>query len=169
VLRLVPQGRAALIRGRALNRVQNLELRRQIQTLRREYGADFVRTGSPYNFLMLNEKPGCWAAIDRVIIGPDLRLYPCDAFKRIDAAELVGTEDWSSLTRSSLPECWKRSPYLEAVRTYLTTDFAAPCDSCRLVEKCASGCLAQKVIAYSTLEKRPDPDCVGPSFQGDTA
>lgn len=169
VLRLVPQGRAALVRDRALNRVQNLELRRQIQALRTKHGRDFVRTGSPYNFLMLNDSPACFAAIDRLIIGPDLRLYPCDAFKRIGAEELVKTEEWSCLTGRSLPDCWRRSPYLEAVRTYLTTDFEDPCASCKLLEKCVSGCLAQKTIAYGSLAKKPDPDCLGPSFQGDSA
>jgi radical SAM protein with 4Fe4S-binding SPASM domain len=169
VLRLVLQGRAALIQHRALNRVQNLELRRQIQSLRKEHGYDFIRTGSPYNFLMLNDKPGCWAAIDRLIIGPNLELYPCDAFKKIGASELVGTESWSSVEQSSLPDCWVKSPYLEAVRTYLTTDFAEPCDSCKLLDRCVSGCLAQKAIAYGSLEKKPDPDCLGPNFQGDRA
>ncbi|MBE3100264.1 MAG: radical SAM protein [Planctomycetes bacterium] len=167
VLRLVPQGRAALVRDRALSRVQNLELRRQILALRRQHGNDFVRTGSPYNFMMLNDGADCWAAIDRLIIGPDLRLFPCDAFKRIGASELVKTEDWSHLTGASLLDCWEKSPYLEAVRKYLTTDFEPPCDSCRLLEKCVSGCLAQKAIAYGSLDKKPDPDCFGPNFQGD--
>ncbi len=158
-----------MVRDRALNRIQNLELRRQIQTLRAEHGHDFVRTGSPYNFLMLNDSPACFAAIDRVIIGPDLRLYPCDAFKMIGAVELVQTADWSCLAGASLTECWSKSPYLEAVRTYLTTDFEDPCDSCKLLEKCASGCLAQKAITYNSLDKKPDPDCLGPSFQGGSA
>ncbi len=165
VLRLVPQGRAALIRDRALNRVQNLELRHQIRGLRAMYGYDFVRTGSPYNFLLLNDSPACYAAIDRLIIGPDLRLYPCDAFKQICAEELVKTEEWSCLVSRSLPECWRKSPYLEAVRTYLTTDFEPPCVSCKHLEKCASGCLAQKAIAYGSLAKKPDPDCLGPNFE----
>jgi len=168
VLRLVPQGRAVLVRDRALNRVQNLELSRQIQMLRKVHGHDFIRTGSPYNFLMLNDSPGCYAAIDRLIIGPDLRLYPCDAFKRIGASELVKTEAWSSLAEASLPECWNRSPYLEAVRTYLMTDFKDPCFSCKILEKCASGCLAQKAITYGLLVKKPDPDCLGPELQGDS-
>lgn len=166
VLRLVPQGRAALLRGRILNRVQNLELRRQIQSLRKS-GFD-IRTGSPYNFLLLNEKPGCWAAIDRLIIGPDLQLYPCDAFKRIDAVELVGTANFSSLSSASLSDCWEKSPYLEAVRNYLTTDFSDPCKSCKLIEKCVSGCLAQKTIIHNRIIKQSDPDCLGASFQEDS-
>jgi pyrroloquinoline quinone biosynthesis protein E len=167
VLRFVPQGRGVLIRDRTLNRVQNLELRRQILALRKEHGDDFVRTGSPYNFLLLNDQPACSAAIDRLIIGPDLRLYPCDAFKRIGASELVKSAQWSSLTETSLSECWERSPYLKAVRTYLTTDFEDPCASCCLLEKCLSGCLAQKVIANESLDKRSDPHCLGPNFRGD--
>ena len=169
VLRLVPQGRAALLKDRVLNRIQNLELRHEIVCLRKKYGDDLIRTGSPYNFLMLKKSPACCAAIDRLIIGPDLRLYPCDAFKRIEASELVKTEDWSCLAGASLPECWEKSLYLEAVRTYLTSDFQDPCDSCKLLEKCASGCLAQKTIAYGSLVKKPDPDCLGPNFQGGLA
>jgi radical SAM protein with 4Fe4S-binding SPASM domain len=165
VLRLVPQGRAALIRGRVLHRVQNLELRRQIADLRRSGFS--IRTGSPYNFLMLSNQPKCCAAIDRLIIGPDLRVYPCDAFKQVKAEEIAGTLEWSSLTNCSVSDCWAKSHYLEAVRTYLTTPFHDPCDSCALLEKCLSGCLAQKVIAYGTLDKRPDPDCLGPNFRGD--
>jgi len=167
VLRLVPQGRAALLAGRALNRVQNLELRRVIQEIRKS--GLTVRVGSPYNFLMLNDKPGCWAAIDRLIVGPDLRIYPCDAFKRIDAKELVGTDRLSCLRQSTLGDCWAGAPYLEAVRDYLTTDFEDPCRSCTLLEKCVSGCLAQKVIADGAMRKRHDPDCLGPHFLGGNA
>jgi len=165
VLRLVPQGRAALLPGRALNRVQNLELRRQIRDLIKS-GFD-IRTGSPYNFLLLNDEPGCCAAIDRLIIGPNLRVYPCDAFKQVGAEELVGTLDRSSLHRASLQECWDQSPFLDAVRKHLMTPFEDPCESCGLLDKCLSGCLAQKVVAYKTLEKHPDPDCLGPNFRGD--
>ena len=164
VLRLVPQGRGALLQGRVLNRVQNLELRRMILALRKD--GFKLRTGSPYNFLMINEKPGCWAAIDRLIIGPDMKVYPCDAFKRIDSEELVGTEGCSHLGKASLAECWERSPYLEAIRNYLTTDFEDPCASCGFLERCLSGCLAQKTIIEGCLKKRPDPDCLGPSDAG---
>jgi radical SAM protein with 4Fe4S-binding SPASM domain len=166
VLRLVPQGRAALVPGRILSRVQNLELRRQILALRAEHGDSFVRTGSPYNFLMLSDQPACRAAMDRLTIGPDLHLYPCDAFKGIRASEVVRTEEWSCLCGASLFECWRRSPYLEAVRTQLAADFGAPCRSCGLLQKCASGCLAQKAIANGSLKKGPDPDCLGPEIAG---
>ncbi|MBI5384666.1 MAG: radical SAM protein [Verrucomicrobia bacterium] len=158
VLRLVPQGRATLIQGRALTRVQNLEMRRQIVELRK---AGFkIRTGSPYNFLMLNESPACCAGIDRLILGPDLRVYPCDAFKQVRAEQVVGTLNFSCLRNTSLQECWEKSPFLEAIRTYLTTPFPDGCDDCQNLEKCLSGCLAQKVIASGNLNKRSDPECL---------
>jgi radical SAM protein with 4Fe4S-binding SPASM domain len=158
VLRLVPQGRAALIRGRALTKVQNLELRRQILDLRK---AGFeIRAGSPYNFLMVSSDPKCAAAVDRLIVGPDLRIYPCDAFKQVRAERIAGTLDYSCARSAHLRECWEKSPFLEAVREYLTTPFPAACSACRELEICLSGCLAQKVIASGNMSKQADPDCL---------
>jgi radical SAM protein with 4Fe4S-binding SPASM domain len=158
VLRFVPQGRGALLRSEALTRAQNLELKRTIEQLRSEGHA--VRTGSPFNFLMVNDSPKCCSGIDRLIVTPDSRICPCDAFKQIHAEDLVGTADGSVLNGVSLGECWEKSPYLLAVRKYLTTPFAPDCQPCRLLEDCLSGCLAQKVLAYGGLDKRPDPDCI---------
>ena len=141
-----------------LNRLQNLELKNIIESLRhRGYN---IRTGSPFNFLLLNDQPQCCSAINRLIIGPDLRIYPCDAFKQIKAEEIVQTLKMSSLKTSSLKECWDESPYLNTIRSYLTTDFSEPCKSCENFEKCLSGCLAQKFITYGNLEKKPDPMCL---------
>jgi radical SAM protein with 4Fe4S-binding SPASM domain len=158
VLRLVPQGRAALIQGRALTKVQNLQLRRQIMELRTE-GLN-IRAGSPYNFLMVNDSPRCSAAIDRLIVGPDLRIHPCDAFKQVGADHVAGTWSLSCLRDATLRECWEKSPFLEAIREYLTTPFPQGCSDCHDLERCLSGCLAQKVIASGNIGKRPDPDCL---------
>ena len=158
ILRFVPHGRGQLIKNFVLNQYQNNKLKQMILKLRNN-GLD-IRTGSPYNILMLNEQPECCAAIDRLSIGPDLRIYPCDAFKQIKAEEIVGSLDFSVLQGFSLKECWNKSPFLEAVRTYLTTDFVDPCRSCKELEKCLSGCLAQKVIATGDMRKQPDPMCM---------
>lgn len=157
VLRLVPQGRAAIQPSMALTHGQNLELRRMIEAGRHKID---VRAGSPYNFLLVNESPKCCAAIDRLTIGPGFNIYPCDAFKQIEAQELVGTDEFCRVDRWSLEDCWQKSPYLTAVRNYLTTDFEPPCDGCELLERCLSGCLAQKVIAQGTLKKTSDPMCL---------
>ncbi len=158
VLRFVPQGRGQLLRRHVLDKRQNLELARTILRLRDEKLA--IRTGSPYNFLMLNDQPACSSGIDRLILGPDMGLAPCDAFKQVNAEALVGTASLSSLAGTSLRKCWEESPYLQAVRAYLTTPFAPTCRACRRLERCLSGCLAQKVATYGDLGKRPDPDCL---------
>jgi len=158
VLRFVPQGRGQLLKKRVLNKLQNLELKRIIERLRKK-GLE-IRTGSPYNFLMLNDQPECSSGIDRLIIGPDLRIYPCDAFKQIKAEEVVGTLAESSVNGYSLLKCWENSPFLQAVRDYLTTPFFKKCSSCKALEKCLSGCLAQKVLINYDFRKQPDPDCL---------
>lgn len=160
VLRFVPQGRGAIQPSMALTHHQNLELRQVIGASRAAHKRLKVRAGSPYNFLLVNESPECCAGIDRLTIGPQFHLYPCDAFKLIEAHELVGTDDFSRVDLWSLEDCWYKSPYLRAVRDYLTTPFQPPCDTCELLERCLSGCLAQKVIAHGALKKGPDPMCL---------
>jgi radical SAM protein with 4Fe4S-binding SPASM domain len=158
VLRFVPQGRGKGLRHLSLTKNQNLELKKIIEELREEPYE--VRTGSPYNFLFVNENPKCYAGIDRINIGPDLRIYPCDACKQIKAESLVGTLEYSSLTTSDLKTIWKNSPYLKAVRYYLNTPFAEPCKSCNKLNMCNSGCLAQKIIENNSMKKHQDPFCL---------
>ncbi len=158
VLRFVPQGRGQLFRQHGLNRLQNLQLKNSIERLR--VGGFTVRTGSPYNFLLLNDQPRCCSGIDRLIIGPELDIYPCDAFKQVKAEEIVGTAKYSRLDCFRLRECWNNSPFLSLVREYLTTPFEIPCESCNVLSQCLSGCLAQKVILHGDFEKRPDPSCL---------
>lgn len=73
VLRLVPQGRGTTQKDRQLSHSENIELRKIIRALR-AVGHD-IRLGSPYNFLMLREKPQCHSGIDRMTVGPDLRYF----------------------------------------------------------------------------------------------
>jgi radical SAM protein with 4Fe4S-binding SPASM domain len=164
VLRFVPQGRGYLLNSDMLTNAEYVELKTAIENLRNT-GLD-IRTGSPFNFLMLSNNPKCNSAIDRLIIAPDLRIYPCDAFKRISATEIVGNETYSRLEKGkSLSDCWNRSPYLKAVRDYLSSPFAKPCDECDWLESCLSGCLAQKVLDSGKLVKRPDPNCMSTLFK----
>lgn len=158
VLRLVPQGRGKCVKDRQLSYFDNLELRKMIVSLRAA-GHD-IRLGSPYNFLMLREKPVCHSGIDRMTVGPDLRIFPCDAFKHISPEDIGANPEYSSLEQCSLAECWEKSSYLATVRRYLTTDLAAECKICHNLEVCNSGCVAQKFYAWGELRKCPDPLCL---------
>lgn len=158
VLRFVPQGRGSLMPEEALSQDQYMELKIIVESLRKQ-GYD-IRTGSPFNFLLLSKEPECNAAIDRLIVAPDMVVYPCDAFKQILPTEIAGTMAFSTLANHSLADCWERSPYFSAVREYLTTDFGEPCKRCVYLDDCLSGCLAQKVLTNGSLSKNPDPHCV---------
>lgn len=158
VLRLVPQGRGKDIPDGQLNYSQNIELRKSIIALRQ--GGHDIRLGSPYNFLMLRKDPQCRSGIDRLTIGPDFRIFPCDAFKHISPEVINVSSDYSNLRNNSLKDCWEKSPYLKKVRQYLLTEIASECKSCHSLEKCNSGCMAQKFYTYGEFIKGPDPMCL---------
>jgi radical SAM protein with 4Fe4S-binding SPASM domain len=158
VLRFVPQGRGALLDNQVLGRVDNLNLRRTIIQLRNS-GFD-IRTGSPWNVLRVNEHPECNSGINRIIVSPDMKIFPCDAFKQIFADEVTGTIEYSDLNYYSLSDCWNYSPYLQLVRKSIKQKLNAICSSCMNLQQCESGCLAQKVIKYGSFVSRPDPDCL---------
>lgn len=158
VLRLVPQGRGSDEAVSPLNTAEHIALRKLISTLREE--GHEIRTGSPFNALMLRDKPQCCSGIDRLTISPTLRISPCDAFKQITCETMGVSSKYMNLAEHSLTECWENSPYLEAVRNYLTSPFAEKCNDCRSLEKCLSGCVAQKVHAHGELAKCPDPMCL---------
>lgn len=158
VLRFVPQGRGVSEKRSQLNQLENLELREIIKCLRAT-GHD-IRLGSPYNFLMLSEKPDCRSGIDRITVGPDLRIFPCDAFKHIPPELIGANSEYSNLGMHSLSTCWEKSVYLKTVREHLLSGFAADCKSCPKFKSCNSGCMAQKFHAYGELRKCPDPLCL---------
>jgi radical SAM protein with 4Fe4S-binding SPASM domain len=93
-------------------------------------------------------------------IGPDYRIFPCDAFKHISPEEIGTSRGYSNIKKHSLMECWERSPYLTTVREYLMTDLGDECNACPVFSKCKSGCMAQKFYAYGGLIKKPDPMCL---------
>ena len=158
VLRFAPQGRGSLLPEGTLNKEQNIKLQKIIFELKAQ-GYN-IRTGTPYNFLLVNENRQCESGINKITIDPDLRIYPCDGFKNIMAEELVGTLNLSSLENESLSNCWQNSPYLLSLREYLSTDFNRECEACSSRNKCMSGCTAQKVLRHGKLIKCIDPDCL---------
>lgn len=158
VLRLVPQGRGGTSKDAQLSNSQNIELRQMIRNLRDE-GSD-IRLGSPYNFLMLRKNPQCLSGIDRMTIGPDLKIFPCDAFKHITPEQLNALPDFSDLSKNSLSDCWNKSPYFGVIRNYLASGFPDECSNCYKLQDCFSGCMAQKFYAFGSLKKCADPMCL---------
>lgn len=158
VLRFVPQGRGKKIKKFTLDWEQNNQLKKTIIGLR-EAGYK-VRSGSPYNFLLLNSQPRCSAGVDKLTICPDLKLYPCDAFKQISAQKVSDSTEFSDLRQNSLKECWEKSCYLNTIRQHLQRPHTLTCNSCKVLHLCNTGCLAQKILHYGEISNQPDPLCL---------
>lgn len=158
ILRFVPQGRGAYKNHLILDRKDNLDLKNQIVTLRKR-GFN-IRTGSPLNFLLLEDQPSCTSGLNKLIIAPDLSIYPCDAFKQIRSDAIFGCDEYSSLEKHGLMDCWRNSIYLNSVRDILRSGIEEPCLSCHKIDQCQSGCLAQKIIQTKSFQNSPDPSCI---------
>lgn len=164
ILRFVPHGRGAYMEEEALTHRETMELRDLIISCRKKFRG-VIRLGSPYNILMLNEYVDCIAAQKVLIILPNGNIYPCDAFKNIEPDEIDIVDSYNNILHHSLRECWENSKYLNVIRGYLSTPFEEPCVSCIYINRCKSGCLAQKVIDQKSILngkiiKRPDPLCI---------
>jgi radical SAM protein with 4Fe4S-binding SPASM domain len=155
VLRFVPHGRGELVKDiDNLSREELRELKKEILSLRQQDDVN-IRLGSPFNILSLESQVECLAAIDRIIIGPDGKIYPCDAFKNLEFNGALG-----SIYEGSLADIWNNSEYLNSVRKLVNYDLNPICSKCKNRSLCKGGCLAQKVIQYKGQHNFPDPDCL---------
>lgn len=157
VLRFVPQGRGQSMLGEVLDRTESLELRNTVQQLREE-GYD-LRLGSPWNYLLPEQKVPCMAARDRVVVSPTLHVFPCDAFKQMNPRSLVGSDDLWCLEESNLDEIWQHSPFLKAVRETHMSSRSGLCGGCDVLPSCGAGCMAQRALVGG-LSWFPDPGCL---------
>lgn len=157
VLRFVPHGRGSIIKDFfSLTKGEILSLRKEILALKSNKDMVTLRIGSPYNILLLNDNVYCLAAKDRAIIGPDGKVFPCDAFKNV---EYKG--NFNSLDQGNFIDIWYNSDYFSFIRNELEKGLGATCSSCNSKERCKSGCLAQKVLRISNGGSlHPDPDCI---------
>jgi len=155
-LRFVPQGRGSV--NRRLLELSGEQLRdlalKKLQ-LQEGFPEVHIRTGAPFNILCPDSPASCEAGVSVLTIGPDGSVSPCDAFKRFQFADGFG-----SVLRHSLPEVWRKSHILNAVRSLRESQSNSECASCRLYSRCGSGCLAQKAIAAGALTNRRDPECL---------
>ena len=89
-----------------------------------------------------------------------MEIHACDAFKQMGSSKLLPKDDYSSLIRNSLSDCWAHSERLKLIRSYLQLSVNEPCQSCNKLNNCQTGCLAQKLIAYGNFSHSADPGCI---------
>jgi radical SAM protein with 4Fe4S-binding SPASM domain len=121
-----------------------------------------IRIGTPFNVLCLDNlaRGVCVAGLFRGTVGPDLRTYPCDAFKHI-TPEMIGAEGpHPSFREHDLEWCLGKSDYFEKAR-HLTLGGRTgnTCRECKSLVACRSGCVAQKILGGLQPEA-PDPGCL---------
>lgn len=154
VLRFVPHGRGTIVNHYNLSKHELRQLRKMIIYLRGN-SKTYIRLGSPFNILLLNQNTYCNAACDRLIIGPNGHVYPCDAFKNIEMEGILG-----SIIENSLVDVWQNSSYLTKIRELIKQGLGPECSKCKSCSLCKGGCMAQKFIRLSGNVSKPDPDCI---------
>lgn len=157
VLRFVPHGRGSLVKDIfSLSKENLIELKKDISQIKKNKNSITIRIGSPFNILLFNDDVYCMASIDRAIIGPDGKAFPCDAFKNLDYPGNL-----CSLSQGSLIDIWHNSDYFNFVRNQLNQGLGPICNECHHKTKCKGGCLAQKVLRIPKGNSlHPDPDCI---------
>lgn len=163
LLRFVPHGRGTKF-DEALTPGEYEELRQILtQAWCGGFGNDKPRLGAPFNFLLCH--PGdaqcCTPGVGKATIGPDLRVFPCDAFKHIAPRQIgLSEEPHPSLAWKDL--CWcLHSPYFEEVSHMMCGARSGACSDCNALSKCGGGCMAQKILAGLRASDL-DPACIKP-------
>ena len=166
-LRFVPHGRgktnqAALELSRDEMTALTMHLYRTRQRFEEMSETTKIRIGTPFNILCLDDmaRSVCSAGLFRGTVGPDLRTYPCDAFKHI-TPEMIGAEGpHPSFRDHDLTWCLGKSDYFEkARRLAMGGQSGNTCHDCEHLVACRRGCVAQKILA-DLKTAGPDPGCV---------
>lgn len=153
LLRFVPHGRGKMVSHFNLGKRELCEFRNKVMRLR-ESAKITIRLGSPFNILMLSQNVDCTAACDKLIVGSDGYVYPCDAFKNFFEEGKI-----DSVNNNSLIKVWRDSVFLCEVRSIIAKGLGPDCSVCKNSILCKGGCLAQKAIRTGDYFS-PDPDCL---------
>jgi len=157
LLRLVPHGRATHLET-ALTATENAKLAGRLAPVVMIH-EKVIRIGAPFNVLCLGPAAPCQPGVGKATIGPDLRVFPCDAFKHITPEHLGLTSEHPNLSKQGLRWCLEESEYFKKVRSMAAEEPGITCVSCRLFQFCGSGCLGQKILK-GLKRQDPDPGCI---------
>jgi len=151
LLRLVFQGRCVQYPELLLDKKQIQELCVKVKECTNNTSAVKLRKGAPFKCIFLIDADSCTAGEDKILIGPDGSVHPCEAFK---------TEvSKSNIRDSSLQEIWEKDPMLNELRDINYNDITK-CNSCVNLNKCQGGCPGQRWLNYKNFLEGPDPICI---------
>jgi radical SAM protein with 4Fe4S-binding SPASM domain len=147
-LRLVLQGRCVEHKELLMNKAQVIEFINIIENL--SSSLLNVRKGAPYRCLFFEESNLCSAGKNKLLIGPDGSVHPCESFKS-DVAT-------SNIKEKSLEEIWKTDKRINAIRKLHLKDIGV-CNRCKYSKQCRGGCPGQRWLEHGKVDQGPDPLC----------
>jgi MoaA/NifB/PqqE/SkfB family radical SAM enzyme len=144
VLRFVPQGRGESNREKLdLTPSQTSQLFKDFARLKSEFPG-FIRLGSPWNALGLEEPTPCASGLGKVLINPWGEAHVCEAFKHL-------TKGYDVIDGSLLE-------FLHETRGLKFLGFLKnKCDSCTNPQWRVKGCIAQTILRRQTSDILMDP------------
>lgn len=149
LLRLVPQGRCLRNPQLLMSPAEYHSFRLLVESLEGDGLA--IRKGAPFRCLFFAAAGSCSAGQDKVLIGPDGTVLPCEAFKFC--------RQGSNVKAMTLREIWQHDARLNLVRTARTAPIHH-CSSCSHYAQCLGGCPGQRMLANGDMLAGPDPACL---------
>lgn len=149
LLRLVFQGRCRKNPELQLDRDDYCSFKAEVEALAAKGYP--IRRGAPFRCLFFDAAGTCSAGKDKVLIGPDGAVLPCEAFKSCSSDSNVNT--------MSLHQIWQTDCRLLKLRQ--AKDAAvSTCSDCPYYPQCLGGCPGQRMIANGDMFAGPDPACL---------
>lgn len=151
LLRLVPQGRLRENPQLIMDKQDYLSFRKIINSIKDDKVN--LRLGSPFSCLFTDRVNSCSAGKNKLLIGPNGDVCPCEAFKTI----LKGRS--SNIYDTDLGDIWLNDSVLNMIRK-LSIDQVSHCNSCEASNNCNGGCIGERIIKYGSPKEGPDPICI---------
>ncbi len=148
LLRLVPQGRCLQNEHLIMDMKQTDEFIKIIEGI--TPGLLNLRKGAPFKCLFFCGSE-CSAGKNKVLVGPDGSVFPCEAFKSKRA--------YSNINTDSLHNIWCSDPRLNKIRKLNDTQ-VLQCKDCYYMPRCHGGCPGQRDLKYNNFFVGPDPICI---------
>ncbi|MFH1982911.1 MAG: radical SAM protein [Pseudomonadota bacterium] len=153
ILRFVPQGRGIDSSDRLTpDKADYVVLRKLINKLRECYANLVIRTGSPFNFLILGNATPCTTGRDKLIIDPNGYAYPCDALKQVKSYNTN-----NNIYSDSLKSIIENASLFKLVQN---KEYPNVCIKCEYFGLCKSGCIAQRILSSDKFNVIRDPSCI---------
>lgn len=137
LLRFVPHGRGGKFRSELeMDKSDFKVFKNQVQKIRKKSNGFKFRIGNPLNAIIYNSNIDCTAGIDKLLIRPDGKVFPCVALKNLFSSLEANCND---ISKNNLSEIWTSS--------LLFKEFRNLSNEGKRTSSKIKGCPAQKLLS----------------------